>query len=83
MITCKFITIKRYWLALLYNAFYQLILLLGYYVLFGGFGLVGKVFDVSVVGANISEYRSDGYFIIYDRHECRLELVMRNVEFFC
>ena len=69
MSTCNFTTVKIYWFYLLSCVFYQLIMLLGDCVLLGSFKLVDKVLDVSGVGANFSECRYDGYFILYYIHE--------------
>ena len=49
--------------------FYQIILIIGEYVLLGGLKLGYEVFDVYVVDAKYIEYSSDEDFILHDRHE--------------
>ena len=46
---------KMYWFDLLSDVFYQYILLLGEFILLGGFELGDEALDVSGVGANFSE----------------------------
>ena len=60
--------------------FYHIILILGDSVLLGGFKLGDKAPGVYGVDAKFIECISDDDFILYDRHECLLELVMRHVE---
>ena len=59
----------------------NIILILGDYVLLIGFKLGNEVFDVYGVDAKYLEYRSDEEFILYDRYECQVELVIRHVEY--
>ena len=61
--------VKRDQCALLSAVFYQFMLLLGDYVLFGGFELEDEDLGVSGVKAKISECISDRDFIFYYRHE--------------
>ena len=46
-----------------------------------GFKLGNEVFDVYGVDAKYLEYRFDEEFILYDRYECQVELVIRHVEY--
>ena len=46
-----------------------------------GFKLGNEVFDVYGADAKYLEYRSDEEFILYDRYECQVELVIRHVEY--
>ena len=48
----------------------KLIIIIVEYVLLGGFKLGDEVLDVSDVDAKFAGFRSDGYFIFDDRHEC-------------
>ena len=50
--------------------FYQIILILGYSVLLGGFRIGNEFLDVYGVDAKILECRSDEDLILYYRHEC-------------
>ena len=49
---------------------YQIILILGDSVLFGGFKLGDEVLDVYGVDKKFGECRSDEESILYDKHEC-------------
>ena len=49
--------------------FYHIILVIGSYVLLGGFELGDEVLDVYGVDKQIVESRSDEDFMLYDRHE--------------
>ena len=51
--------------------------------MFGGFKIVYEVLDVYGVDPKILECRSDEDFILYDRNEFLVELLMRHVEFIC
>ena len=50
--------------------FYHIIIVIGSYVLLGGFELVYEVLDVYSLNVKYLECRSDEYFIFYDRYEC-------------
>ena len=49
----------------------------------GGFEIWDEVLDVYGVDKKIVECRYDEDFMLYDRHEFWVELVMRNVNFPC
>ena len=68
MSTRKYKNVKSDWFDLIYAVLYQLILLLGKSVLLGGFELGDEVLSVSGVDKKFTEWRSDGHFILYDRH---------------
>ena len=62
---------------------YLILFILGDFVLSGGFKVVDEFLDVNGMDAKVLEYISVEDFILYDRHECRVDLVMRNVELPC
>ena len=62
---------------------YHIILIILYYVLLGWFKIGYYVLDVYGVGVKFVECRSEEDFILYDRHECWVELVMKHVELLC
>ena len=62
---------------------YQVIIIIGDSVLLGGFKLGYEVLCVFNVDAKILECRCDVDFMLYVKHECRVELVMRHFEFLC
>ena len=68
---------------LLVAIYYQLILILGESVLLGGFQLGEDLIDVFCVEKTFVEYRSDENFILYDRHEIRVDILMKHVKFLC
>ena len=68
---------------MLISILYQIIMILGDSIWLGGFKLEDEVFDVYDVDAKYLECRYDEDFIMYDRHEWWVEIVMRHVEFFC
>ena len=49
----------------------------------GGFELGDVVLDFYHMDKQIVECRSDEDFMLYDRHEFRVELVMRHVKLLC
>ena len=63
--------------------FYQILLFLGDSTFFGGFKLGDGIPDLSVVDAKFYGCRSDGDFILYDVHECLVEIMRIHIWFFC
>ena len=68
---------------MLIEIYYQIILVLCDYVLLSVFKHGDRVLDVFDMDENILECRSDEDFILYDRHELWVDLVMIHVEFPC
>ena len=68
---------------MLISIFYQIILVIGKYVLFGRFELGDEVLDVYRVDKTIVECRSDEDLMLYYRYEFWVELVMRHVKLPC
>ena len=64
------------------SIFYHITLILGYSVFLGEFKLGYEVLDVYGVDAKFVECIYDEDFILYDKLECLVELVMRHVGFF-
>ena len=67
---------------MLITIFYQIILVIGSSVLLGGFELGDEVLDVYGVEKNC-KCSSDEDFLLYERHELLVELVMRHVKLPC
>ena len=59
--------------------FYVIILTIGDSVLLGGFELGDEVLGFFGVDKKIVECRSDEYFILYDRNELWVEIVMIHI----
>ena len=62
---------------------HQIILIIGDFVLLGGFEPGDEILDIFGVYEKCVECRSDGDFIFYERNESWVEVVMRNAEFPC
>ena len=67
---------------MLIDILYQIILIIGDYFLLGGFKLGDEVLGVYGMDAKILECRSDEDFILYNRHDCLLEIIMRHVKLY-
>ena len=65
------------------DIFYQIIMILGDSVLLGGSKPGDKLLYIYGMDSKFVEFRSGEDFIFYDRHECWVELVMRNIELLC
>ena len=63
------------------SIYHQIIMILGEYILLGGFKLGEEVLDFFGVEEKFVEFRSDEDFILYDRHEFRVDIVTKNVKF--
>ena len=65
------------------SIFYQIILIIGEFLLLDRFKFGDKLFDVYGVETIFVECTSDEGFILYDRHEFWVDIVMRNIELLC
>ena len=59
-----------YWVVLISPFFYQIIMLFGDSDFLGRLKIGDEALYISGMDAKISEYRSDGDFIFYDRKVC-------------
>ena len=67
---------------ILINAFYKILLIIGDPILLCGFKIGEYVLDLSGMGAIFFGHSLDVDLILYNGHECRVELLMGNVEIF-
>ena len=68
---------------MLIEFYHQIILILGESVLLGEFELGYEVLDIYGVDAKILECRSDEDFVLYERHEFQVDIMMIHVKFIC
>ena len=63
--------------------FYQILLLLGYSILLGGFALGDDILYLLGLKVKFVEWRFDGDFILNYRHYLWLDLVVRHIQLLC
>ena len=68
---------------MLVSIFHQIIMIIGESVLLGGLEPGDEVFDVYGVDAKYLECSSDEDSILYDRHECWVDILIGHIEFLC